>query len=223
MQHSRTKHIDIRHHFLRDYVNKNDIKIDGIGTDNQLADIFTKPLHECWFCKLRNELNIIDFSNVAWKLVYMSCGSLIHLLLQFSEFLRNFWAIYEFSWFYSIYFWSLVVTRSYESLEGFHASFDIFRFLYEQWSQFEVKMVKIGRIQTCQIFGSADGPRVRGGRSAVHGVCSPEALQRNFQPQKWTADGPPVTGAIDWPRIHQWCDLCKSRTVRPRSADCPPV
>jgi len=65
VQHSRTKHIDIRHHFLRDHVNKGDIKIDGIGTDDQLADIFTKPLDESWFCKLRNELNIIDISNVA--------------------------------------------------------------------------------------------------------------------------------------------------------------
>ena len=41
VQHSRTKHIDIRHHFLRDHVKKGDIKIDGIGTDDQLADIFT--------------------------------------------------------------------------------------------------------------------------------------------------------------------------------------
>ena len=40
-------------------------------------------------------------------------------------------------------------------------------------------------------FGSADGPRVRGGQSAVHGTCSPEALQRSSQPQKYTADGPP--------------------------------
>ena len=31
VQHSRTKHIDICHHFLRDHVNKGDIKIDGIG------------------------------------------------------------------------------------------------------------------------------------------------------------------------------------------------
>ena len=31
VQHSRTKHIDIRHHFFRDHVNKGDIKIDGIG------------------------------------------------------------------------------------------------------------------------------------------------------------------------------------------------
>jgi hypothetical protein len=65
VQHSRTKHIDIRHHFLRDHVSKGDIKIDGVSTDYQLADIFTKPLDESRFCKLRNELNVIDISNVA--------------------------------------------------------------------------------------------------------------------------------------------------------------
>jgi hypothetical protein len=65
VQHSRTKHIDIRRHFLRNHVSKGDIKIDGVSMDNQLADIFTKPLDESPFCKLRNELNVIDFSNVA--------------------------------------------------------------------------------------------------------------------------------------------------------------
>jgi hypothetical protein len=65
VQHSRTKHIDIRHHFLRDHVSKGDIKINGVSTDDQLADIFTKPLDESRFCELRNELNVIDFSNVA--------------------------------------------------------------------------------------------------------------------------------------------------------------
>ena len=42
VQHSRTKHIDIRHHFLRDHVAKNDISLEGVRTDDQLADIFTK-------------------------------------------------------------------------------------------------------------------------------------------------------------------------------------
>jgi hypothetical protein len=65
VQHSRNKHIDIQHHFLRDHVSKGDIKIDGISTNDQLVDIFTKPLDEQRFCKLRNELNVIDFSNVA--------------------------------------------------------------------------------------------------------------------------------------------------------------
>jgi hypothetical protein len=65
VQHSRTKHIDIRHHFLRDHVSKGDIKIDGVSTDDKLADIFTKSSDESRFCELRNELNIIDISNVA--------------------------------------------------------------------------------------------------------------------------------------------------------------
>jgi hypothetical protein len=65
VQHSRTKHIDIRHHFLRDHVGKGDISIYSIGTDDQLADIFTKPLDETRFCTLRSEMNVINLSNVA--------------------------------------------------------------------------------------------------------------------------------------------------------------
>ena len=65
VQHSRTKHIDIRHHFLRDHVSKSDIDLSHVRTEKQLADIFTKPLDELRFCELRNELNIIDSRNVA--------------------------------------------------------------------------------------------------------------------------------------------------------------
>ena len=65
VQHSRTKHIDIRHHFLRDHVAKGDIEISHVRTEKQLADIFTKPLDEHRFCELRNELNILDSRNVA--------------------------------------------------------------------------------------------------------------------------------------------------------------
>jgi hypothetical protein len=63
VQHSRTKHIDIRHHFLRNHVAKGDISLEGVRTDDQLVNIFTKPLDESRFCKLRNELNILDLSN----------------------------------------------------------------------------------------------------------------------------------------------------------------
>jgi hypothetical protein len=62
VQHSRTKHIDIRHHFLRDHVAKNDISL-GVRSENQLADIFTKPLDEATFCRLRSELNMLNSSN----------------------------------------------------------------------------------------------------------------------------------------------------------------
>ena len=46
MQHSRTKHTDIRHHFLRDHAEKGDITLEFISIKDQLADIFTKPLRE---------------------------------------------------------------------------------------------------------------------------------------------------------------------------------
>ena len=65
VQHGRTKHIDIRHHFIRDHQQKGDIAIHPIGTDDQLANILIKPLDEKRFCKLRNELNILDFSNMS--------------------------------------------------------------------------------------------------------------------------------------------------------------
>jgi hypothetical protein len=51
VQHKRTKHIDIRHHILRDHVSKGDIVMEGVRTDDQLADIFTKPLHKTDFYK----------------------------------------------------------------------------------------------------------------------------------------------------------------------------
>jgi hypothetical protein len=57
VQHSRTKHIDIRHHFLRDHEAKEDIELCHVNIENQLADIFTKPLDETRFCFLRSELN----------------------------------------------------------------------------------------------------------------------------------------------------------------------
>jgi len=42
--HSRAKHIEIKHHFIRDYVQKGILDIQFIDTKHQQADIFTKPL-----------------------------------------------------------------------------------------------------------------------------------------------------------------------------------
>ncbi|KAK6158859.1 hypothetical protein DH2020_006173 [Rehmannia glutinosa] len=60
--HSRTKHIDVRYHFIRDHVEKKDITLEYISTDKQLADIFTKPLCESRFEELKNELGLIELS-----------------------------------------------------------------------------------------------------------------------------------------------------------------
>jgi hypothetical protein len=64
VEHRRTKHIGIQHHFLRDHQQKGDIHVCYISADHQLADIFTKPLYEKMFCKLRSELNVLDSRNL---------------------------------------------------------------------------------------------------------------------------------------------------------------
>ena len=55
-EHDRTKHIDIRHYFIRDLINSGEIKLVWISTHDQLADIFTKPLGGTIFTTLRNKL-----------------------------------------------------------------------------------------------------------------------------------------------------------------------
>ena len=60
IQHSRTKHIEIRHHFLCDHTLKGDITLEFVATNNQLTDIFTKPLGEESFCKIRRNLGMLD-------------------------------------------------------------------------------------------------------------------------------------------------------------------
>jgi hypothetical protein len=64
VQHSRTKHINIHHHFLCDHVIRGDIALSHVSTNHQLADIFTKPLDEAQFVELRNELGILDPKNL---------------------------------------------------------------------------------------------------------------------------------------------------------------
>jgi hypothetical protein len=57
---------------LRDHQQKGDIEIPCVNTHNQLADIFTKPLDEKTFSKLRNELNILDSQNFDWNIVHIA-------------------------------------------------------------------------------------------------------------------------------------------------------
>jgi hypothetical protein len=63
--HSRTKYIEIYHHFLRDHVEKWDVIFEHVDRKNQLVDIFTKPLATEPFFNVRRELGILDISNLA--------------------------------------------------------------------------------------------------------------------------------------------------------------
>nr|GEX57618.1 retrovirus-related Pol polyprotein from transposon TNT 1-94 [Tanacetum cinerariifolium] len=46
VQHSRTKYIDVRYHFIKEKVEKGIVKLFFVGTEYQLADLFTKALPE---------------------------------------------------------------------------------------------------------------------------------------------------------------------------------
>nr|KAJ0228423.1 hypothetical protein LSAT_V11C100038800 [Lactuca sativa] len=59
VQHSKTKHIEIRHHFIRDNVEKGKVVLEHVKTSEQLADIFTKALDSQTTAYIIGELGMI--------------------------------------------------------------------------------------------------------------------------------------------------------------------
>ncbi|GJT07804.1 retrovirus-related pol polyprotein from transposon TNT 1-94 [Tanacetum coccineum] len=93
VQHSRSKHIDIRHHFIREQVEKGVVELYFVTTDYQLTDIFTKALlrerFEFLLPRLDNALDEVKRSKTlkmchsreytieslnAWDLCYLVTG-----------------------------------------------------------------------------------------------------------------------------------------------------
>ena len=60
VQESRTKHIDIRYHFIRDLVSAKDVELMFVPGEMNPADMFTKNLAKVKFGKFREELGL-DF------------------------------------------------------------------------------------------------------------------------------------------------------------------
>ena len=58
VQHSKSKHIEIRYHFIRDLVEERVVCLEFIHTDNQKEDIFTKPLDGPRFESLRKTIGV---------------------------------------------------------------------------------------------------------------------------------------------------------------------
>ncbi|CAM8934575.1 unnamed protein product [Rhodiola kirilowii] len=58
IQHSMTKHIDIRHHFIGELVEQKVVTLKHVSTDKQLVDIFTKPQDAAQFETLRSSLGL---------------------------------------------------------------------------------------------------------------------------------------------------------------------
>ena len=64
IQHSRTQHIDIGHHFLHDHVQNGDISLEFLDTNKQLADIFTNSFNEERLNFIKHDLGMIDGSTL---------------------------------------------------------------------------------------------------------------------------------------------------------------
>nr|GEZ67447.1 retrovirus-related Pol polyprotein from transposon TNT 1-94 [Tanacetum cinerariifolium] len=67
VQHSRSKHIDIRHHFIREEVEKGMVKLYFVTMDYQFADIFTKALPRERFEFLLSRLGMKSMSLTTLK------------------------------------------------------------------------------------------------------------------------------------------------------------
>ena len=60
VKHSKTKHIEIRFHFIRDWNEKNLIQVSKVHTNNQYADLFTKAFDVGRFTYLVTSVGMIN-------------------------------------------------------------------------------------------------------------------------------------------------------------------
>lgn len=64
VMHSKTKHIPMKYHFMREHVLEQKVKLEYVPSKQQVADIFTKPLPRDSFEYLRQKLGIIFSSSL---------------------------------------------------------------------------------------------------------------------------------------------------------------
>ena len=62
--HGRSKHINVRFHFLRDLCKEGTIELNFCRSDEQIADLFTKPLKQPLFEKLRKKMGMSRIQDI---------------------------------------------------------------------------------------------------------------------------------------------------------------
>ncbi|KAG6529403.1 hypothetical protein ZIOFF_011601 [Zingiber officinale] len=58
--HKRTRHIEIDCHFIRDKIHDGSVTTEYIPSEEQLADVFTKPLGKEVFSTIKRKLTVLD-------------------------------------------------------------------------------------------------------------------------------------------------------------------
>ncbi|WVZ02898.1 hypothetical protein V8G54_023704 [Vigna mungo] len=64
ISHGRSKHIETKYHYIRERVNEGKLELVYCSTDEQIAYVFTKPLRQCRFEKLKVLLGIKSLSDL---------------------------------------------------------------------------------------------------------------------------------------------------------------
>ena len=59
MFHDKSKHIEIKYQYIRDMVEKGAVKLQYVATDEQVADVLTKPLSKVKFEYFRDKLGVV--------------------------------------------------------------------------------------------------------------------------------------------------------------------
>jgi hypothetical protein len=67
IHHERSKHIDLKFHFIREHVKEKEIELVHVKSEDQVADSFTKPLSTRPFEKLRNLLGMKDIRELSLR------------------------------------------------------------------------------------------------------------------------------------------------------------
>ena len=63
--HNKTKHIEIRYHYIRDMVQKDAVALQYVPTDDQTTDVLTKPLLRTKFEHFRRRLGVEENASLA--------------------------------------------------------------------------------------------------------------------------------------------------------------
>ena len=75
-QHARRKHINVKHHYIRELIENESISVHWISTENQLADLLTKALPRDTFKTLRDKaMGLQSNSDAVSQLPSFSHGS----------------------------------------------------------------------------------------------------------------------------------------------------
>ena len=73
--HEKSKHIEIKYHYIKDMVHRGAVKLQYVATEEQIADVLTKPLAKVKFEYFREKLGVLQIEVPRGSDVSVLCHS----------------------------------------------------------------------------------------------------------------------------------------------------